>query len=38
MARTTLVSHDGMGHLPMDEKPAQALPAVMQFLTKKNDA
>jgi len=38
MARTTLVPLDAMGHLPMEEKPAQALPAVLQFLTKKNDA
>jgi len=37
MARTTLVPLDAMGHLPIEEKPAQALPAVLQFLSKKDD-
>jgi pimeloyl-ACP methyl ester carboxylesterase len=38
LAQATLVPLEAMGHLPMEEKPQQALPAVLQFLTKKTDA
>ena len=34
LAHPTLVPLEAMGHLPMEEKPQQALPAVLQFLTK----
>jgi pimeloyl-ACP methyl ester carboxylesterase len=38
LAQATLVPLEAMGHLPMEEKPQQALPTVLQFLTKKTDA
>jgi pimeloyl-ACP methyl ester carboxylesterase len=38
LAHPTLVPLEAMGHLPMEENPQQALPAVLQFLTKKTDA
>jgi pimeloyl-ACP methyl ester carboxylesterase len=38
LAQSTLLPLEAMGHLPMEEHPQQALPAVLQFLTKKTDA